>query len=225
MYHEFDVQWRGRVLEISCLLPSPCFPRPSVAIVGVYDPQGDNVTGELWGTDDALEIRALVERHAKTLPLWPASIVNELRDVAVVAPDERLRLLASATADTLERGAPRSVDHSAERLGVPDRPAEDCVMVFLQAEPTTTFAVISALGVDLVAGSVLLELRVDRAGEFFGALRLSTAELPGPSVGAAWDEVHPLVHWILLRSSRWTLIPDDSNAPGRQLWLDGAPRA
>ncbi len=81
---------------------------------------------------------------------------------------------------------------------------------------------ISALGVDLVGGAMLLELRVDRERAFFGALRLDTGVLPGPLVREAWNEVHPMMDWILLRSSSWSLIPDGLNEPGRRLWRGGA---
>lgn len=223
MYHEVEIEWRGRTLDVACMLPSPCFPRNSLAIVGVYDvEQDENIVGELWGTEDALEIRALVEQAAKSLPLWPANLVAELRDLAVSAPNECLRLLASATADTLEHGAPRTADYRGHRVGVPDKLDEDRVIVASQVAPKTAFAVIGALGVDLVGGAMLLELRVDRGGAFIGALRLDTTALPGPSVREAWNEVHPMVDWILLRSSSWSLIPDDLNAPSRHLWLESA---
>ncbi len=218
MYHELEIEWQGAVLDVSCMLPSPCFPRTRLAIVGVYDEHGDNITGELWGSADSAQIRALVEERAYGVARWPVAIVAELRAIAAGAPDERLRLLAHASADTLEEGRPQGPDHGMARQVVTDRRDDERVIVYAQQAAQATFAIINAHGVDLIDRVVLLELRADRDEAFFGALKVSQLLLPGPAARQVWKDIHPIVEWVFMRPSEWTLMPDGVNKRARRMW-------
>jgi hypothetical protein len=217
MYSEFNVEWRGETLGINCMLPSPCFPRDDIAVVGVYDEDGNDIAPALWGTPDALEIHALIEEQAKTLPRWPLAILDELRELATSAPAEQLCLLAAATADTLEHGTPRSPRYALDYRNWAPTLQHEAAIVHLREAPQVAFAVINSLGVDLVERAMRLEMRCDRKNTFFGALKVTPSVLPGRLGRSAWPEIHPVVDW-LLRRPEWCLITDGLNQRARRLW-------